>query len=85
MILAGGILPSAGDMRTVIVGDVCGGFAIGLPLAYLLGFILPFGVWGIFAARAIEEIVKAFFFSWRAGRLRRGEYIMQPAVAQADT
>jgi putative MATE family efflux protein len=69
MILAGGVLPSVGDARAVVAGDI-GGTLISLPLAYLLGFPLAFGVWGIFTARALEEAIKAIFFAWRAGRLR---------------
>ena len=70
IILGGGVLPSAGDTRTVMIGDALGAFALGLPLAYLLAFPLHCGVWGIFAARGVEEVSKMLLFSRRAGRLR---------------
>jgi len=69
IILGGGVLPSAGDTRTVVVGDALGAFALGLPLAYLLAFPLHCGVWGIFAARGVEELFKVLLFSRRASRL----------------
>jgi putative MATE family efflux protein len=71
MILVG-ILPSGGDARGVVVGDVMGTCAIGLPLAYLLGFSLELGVWGILIARVVEEVVKTFYFGWRVGQFGWG-------------
>jgi Na+-driven multidrug efflux pump len=68
MILVG-ILSGGSDARSVVTGDAGGAFMVGLPLAYLLAFTVGFGVWGIFLARAIEEIIKTLFFSWRTGRL----------------
>ena len=72
MILVG-ILPSGGDARGVAIGDVVGTCGIGLPLAYLLAFGLGLGVWGILIARAVEEVVKTFFFGWRVGWLGWGK------------
>jgi putative MATE family efflux protein len=72
MILVG-ILSGGSDARGVVIGDAGGAFLIGLPLAYLLAFPAGLGVWGIFLARAIEEIIKTFFFSWRVRGLAWGE------------
>ena len=92
IILGGGVLPSAGDTRTVIVGDAAGAFALGLPLAYLLAFPLHGGVWGIFAARGVEEVAKMLLFSRRASRLRWADvaqrlnaHVLQPAEEPAVT
>jgi Na+-driven multidrug efflux pump len=74
MILVG-VLSGGGDARGVATGDVAGAFAIGLPLAYLLGFTWELGVWGIFAARVTEEIMKTIFFGQRVSRLRWGECV----------
>jgi Na+-driven multidrug efflux pump len=41
MTLGAGVLPSAGDVRGVIVGDVVGAFVVGLPLALVLGLHTP--------------------------------------------
>jgi Na+-driven multidrug efflux pump len=70
MILGAGVLPSAGDVRGVIVGDVVGAFVVGLPLAILLGLHTPLGVAGVFAARVIEELAKVVIFSRRTRRVR---------------
>lgn len=69
MIVGGGILPSAGDGKGVIIGDVVGAFVIGLPLAIYLGLYTPLGVWGVFLARSLEEISKSVIFEWRSRRI----------------
>ena len=69
MVLGAGVLPSADDVRGVIMGDVAGAFAVGLPLAVLLGLHTPLGVAGVFLARVIEEVAKLAIFSWRVRRL----------------
>ena len=69
MILGAGVLPSANDVRGVILGDAMGAFVVGLPLAVLLGLHTPLGWVGIFAARIVEELVKLAIFSWRARRV----------------
>lgn len=70
MILGAGVLPSAGDVRGVIMGDVAGAFAVGLPLAIVLGLHTPLGVLGVFAGRVIEELAKVVIFSRRTRRIR---------------
>lgn len=70
MILGGGVLPSGGDTRGVVIGDLIGPFLVGLPLAYLLAFPLGLGVWGVFWGRIADEVVKASFFTWRVRRVR---------------
>jgi putative MATE family efflux protein len=70
MIVGAGVLPSANDVRGVIMGDVVGAFAIGLPLAVLLGLHTPLGYVGIFVARILEELAKLAIFTWRARRIR---------------
>jgi Na+-driven multidrug efflux pump len=70
MILGAGVLPSAGDVRGVIFGDVFGAFVVGLPLAVVLGLHTPLGVAGVFAARVVEELAKVVIFSRRMRRVR---------------
>ncbi|GGJ32610.1 MATE family efflux transporter [Deinococcus roseus] len=65
MIQGIGILPSGGDPRGVLFGDVFGAFAVGLPLAVWFGFGLGWGAAGIFSARLIEEAVKLLIFHLR--------------------
>lgn len=69
MIVGGGVLPGTGDGRGVILGDVVGAFVVGLPLAIGLGLYSPLGVWGVFVARSLEEVVKVLIFEWRVRRL----------------
>jgi Na+-driven multidrug efflux pump len=64
------VLPSAGDVRGVIAGDVIGAFVVGLPLAVVLGLHTPLGVAGVFAARVVEELAKVVIFSRRTRRVR---------------
>jgi len=68
-LMGASILPSGNDLRGVIMGDAIGPFVFGLPLALLLGLCTPLGIYGVFIARAIEEIVKLFIFTWRGRRL----------------
>lgn len=69
MIIGGGVLPSAGDGKGVIIGDVVGSFVVGLPLAIGLGLYTPLGVWGVFLARSLDEVAKVLVFEWRKRRL----------------
>jgi MATE family multidrug resistance protein len=45
--VAAGALRGAGDVRFPFVSNVVAHWAVGFPLAYVLGFVLPFGVEGI--------------------------------------
>ncbi|GAA5531971.1 MATE family efflux transporter [Deinococcus aluminii] len=69
MILGGGALPSVGDGKGVIIGDVVGAFVVGLPLAIFLGLYTPLGVWGVFLARIADELAKVGIFEWRRRRV----------------
>ncbi|EWT00329.1 multidrug transporter MatE [Intrasporangium oryzae NRRL B-24470] len=69
MIIGAGVLPSANDVRGVIIGDVVGAFGVGLPLAVLLGLHTPLGFVGVVLARIVEELVKLAVFTWRARRV----------------
>ncbi|GBF05031.1 MATE efflux family protein [Deinococcus aerius] len=69
MILGGGALPSVGDGKGVITGDVVGAFVVGLPLAIFLGLYTPLGVWGVFLARVLDELAKVAIFEWRRRRV----------------
>ena len=64
-ILGSGILPSGGDTKFVLAGHLIGSYLVGLPAAVLLGIFAGFNAWGVFGARAIEEIIKAIAFLLR--------------------
>jgi putative MATE family efflux protein len=61
-ILGNGILPSGGDTKYILIGHVIGSYAIGVPAAVFLAFVMHFSVWGVFGSRALEEVLKAIFF-----------------------
>jgi len=68
-LMGAAILPSADDVRGVVIGDFISPFFVGIPLALVLSFLTPLGVYGIFVARVIEEFFKFGFFSWRQRRI----------------
>src|SRR3984957_4001041 len=73
-ILGMGILPSGGDTKFVLLGHLISSYLVGLPAAVFLGFFGGLNVWGIFGARALEEIIKiiAFFLRFRTSAWYRG-------------
>jgi len=82
-ILGAGVLPSAGDVRGVIMGDVVGAFGVGLPLAVVLGLHTRLGVLGVFAARVVEELAKVVIFSRRTRQVR-WEALAEPSRTPED-
>ena len=78
-ILGNGILPSGGDTKFVLAGHLIGSYLVGLPAAVLLGIFAGFNAWGVFGARAMEEIIKAIAFLLRF----RGPVWYQKSVKRA--
>jgi MATE family, multidrug efflux pump len=64
-ILGNGILPSGGDTKFVLLTHVISSYAAGLPAALLLGIVARLGTQSVFAARALEEVLKMFIFLLR--------------------
>ena len=64
-ILGNGILPSGGDTKFVLVSHLIGSYLVGLPVAVCLGIFAGLHAWGVFGARALEEIIKVIFFLLR--------------------
>ena len=64
-VLGNGVLASGGDTRFVLMGNLIGTYAVGLPAAIGLGLLAPFGFFGVFGAKVLEESVKAACFSLR--------------------
>jgi putative MATE family efflux protein len=62
-----GVLPSGGDTKFVLVSHLISSYLVGLPAAVLLGIFAGLNVWGVFGARALEEIIKVttFFLRFR--------------------
>jgi putative MATE family efflux protein len=72
-ILGIGILPSTGDMKFTLVGHLIGSYLVGLPAALFLGIFIGLNAFGVFGARAMEELVKviAFLLRFKTGGLHR--------------
>jgi MATE family, multidrug efflux pump len=64
-ILGNGILPSGGDTKFVLLTHVISSYAAGLPAALVLGIVARLGAQSVFAARALEEVLKMFIFLLR--------------------
>ena len=64
--LGSGLLPSGGDTKFVLLTHVVSSYLIGLPVAGIFGIALKIGAWTVFAARGLEEIVKAVMLILRA-------------------
>jgi putative MATE family efflux protein len=63
--LGNGVLASGSDTRFVLAGNLAGTYAIGLPTAVVFGLVGPFGFFGVFAAKVLEEVVKVTCFVLR--------------------
>jgi Na+-driven multidrug efflux pump len=48
-----------------LAGNLAGTYAIGLPTAVVFGLVGPFGFFGVFAAKVLEEVVKVTCFVLR--------------------
>ena len=64
-ILGNGVLPSGGDTKFVLLTHIVTSYAAGLPAAVLLGIVAKLGAQSVFAARALEEVLKTFVFLLR--------------------
>jgi putative MATE family efflux protein len=69
-VLGNGVLASGGDTLFLLIGNLVGTYAVGLPAAAGLGLLARFGYFGIFAGKIFEEIIKAacFLFRFRTSR-----------------
>ena len=64
-ILGNGILPSGRDTKFVLFTHIVSSYGAGLPAALLFAIVLKLGTQTVFAARALEELVKLIVFLWR--------------------
>ncbi|MCL2080634.1 MAG: MATE family efflux transporter [Oscillospiraceae bacterium] len=60
-----GVLRGGGDVRAAAAIDVGMLYLIGLPLAFIFGLLLNMGVYMVFGAIFIEEIIKCAACIWR--------------------
>ncbi|MBV8816585.1 MAG: hypothetical protein JO271_19025, partial [Verrucomicrobia bacterium] len=76
-VLGNGVLASGGDTRFILLGNVAGTYAIGLPAAIGLGLFTGLGFFGVFGAKVLEECVKATCFLVRFLKYRWYEHALQ--------
>jgi putative MATE family efflux protein len=76
-VLGNGVLASGGDTRFVLMGNLAATYVVGLPAAVGLGLFAPFGFFGVFAAKAFEEAIKAGCFLFRFLRGHWYEHAMK--------
>lgn len=68
MIHGSAVLPSTGDPRGVLMGDVVSAYLVGLPLAAVFGLWMGWGLPGVLGAHLFSELIKLAIFY---GRYRR--------------
>jgi putative MATE family efflux protein len=61
----GGALRGAGDTRFPMLATIVNWFVVRLPLAFVLGFPLGFGLTGVWAGIAADYFVRAGLLAWR--------------------
>ena len=83
-VLGNGVLASGCDTRFVLVGNLAATYAVGLPAAVGLGLLAPFGFFGVFAAKVLEECVKAACFLLRFLRARWYEHALKEEQSAKD-
>jgi len=67
-----GVLRGAGETRFTFVANMVGHYLIGLPVALLLGFVLKWGVVGIWWGLCVGLTAVALALLWRFARLSAG-------------
>ena len=70
-----GVLRGAGDTHFTFVANMVGHWAIGLPVALLLGFVAHEGVFGIWWGLAAGLTAVAVALAWRFWRLSAREIL----------
>ena len=61
----GGSLRGAGDTRFPLMASMVNWLAVRLPLAYVFAFPLALGLAGIWAAVAVDYVIRAGLLTWR--------------------
>ncbi|EAR08907.1 hypothetical protein MED297_04537 [Reinekea sp. MED297] len=63
-IIIPGVLRAGGDTKAPMVITFLGFSCVGLPIAWLFGLKLGFGLWGVFAGFMLDEAAKAAMMLW---------------------
>lgn len=58
MILGGGIIRSGGNTRIIMIIDILGTWAVGVPLCLFAAFVLKLSVVPVYAILSLEEVVR---------------------------
>jgi putative MATE family efflux protein len=60
-----GALRAGGDTRFALIMELCSIWLIGVPAAYIGGFVLHLHVYYVYLMVVLEEVAKAFVSGWR--------------------
>jgi Na+-driven multidrug efflux pump len=60
-----GALRAGGDTRFALIMELCSIWLIGVPAAYIGGFVLVLPVYFVYLMVTLEEVAKAFVSGWR--------------------
>jgi len=60
-----GALRAGGDTRFALIMEICSIWLIGVPAAYIGGFVLMLPVYWVYLMVILEEVAKAFVSGWR--------------------
>ena len=74
-----GVLRGGGDVRAATVIDLLPLWLISIPAAALFGLVMNWGVFGVYVAISLDQLVKFFIGIWR---LRSGEWINDLTVTE---
>lgn len=75
-------LRASGDVVWPVFVSILSLWGVCVPLAWLLGAVMGFGLPGVYAAYAADEYVRGLlmFFRWRSGVWRRNRVVEAPAA-----
>jgi putative MATE family efflux protein len=80
-IVIAGALRGAGETRWVMAMPIVGGWLVRLPLSYLLGYVMGFGVMGVWWTMFVDWTIRGSLISlkYRYMKFRLGEKVRIPA------
>lgn len=79
-IVVAGALRGAGETRWVMAMPLVGGWLVRLPLGYLLGYVMGFGIMGVWWTMFIDWMIRGTLISWKFKTMefRLGEKVRVP-------
>lgn len=60
-----GVLRGGGDVRAATIIDLCPLWFVAIPLAFLFGIVLKWGIFWVYVGLSMESVCKSFIGIWR--------------------